>query len=225
MRGRLGRFDEARAAGERSVAIARAQSDRRVGGCGEIYLSVIALMDARPLDAETLARAALQTLADIPPLVPAALAALARALLVQNRRDEALASATSAHDLLESAGWVEDGESLIRLVYAECLLAAGSAARATDALHRAVHRLDERASAIEKPEWRAAFLNLPDHARTLELAASTPPRSAWPSARTIASSTSSISSTISVLVNRRHADPAFGQVGGPPLVTDIPSTS
>jgi hypothetical protein len=145
-----------------------------VGGCAEVYLSGIALLDNRPLDAETRARAALEKLADVPPLVPAALAALARALLAQGRRDEALTSATKAHDLLESAGWVEDGESLIRLVHAECLLAAGYRAPAADVLYKAVHRLDERAGAIEKPEWRAAFLSLPDHARTLELAAQYP---------------------------------------------------
>jgi serine/threonine protein kinase/tetratricopeptide (TPR) repeat protein len=169
-RAHLGRLDDARAAAERSAAIARDQHDRRVGGCAEIYLSGIALLDKRPLDAETRARAALDTLANVPPLLPAARAALARALLAQGRRDEALTSAGAAHALLESAGWVEDGEALIRVVYAECLIAAGSKSHAAQVLHKAVQRLDDRAAAIEKPEWRAAFLSLPEHARTLELA-------------------------------------------------------
>ncbi|HXU81627.1 MAG TPA: hypothetical protein VN914_09530, partial [Polyangia bacterium] len=117
----------------------------------------------------------LATLVNLPPLKPAALAALARALLAQNRRDEAVAASSEAHSLLESAGWVEDGEALIRLVYAECLIAAGSKAAAAHVLDKAVHRLDDRAAAIEKPEWRAAFLRLPEHARTLELAAAHTP--------------------------------------------------
>jgi len=175
VRANLGRLEEARAAGERAVAIAGEQSDTRIKGCEEIYLSGIALLSDRPLDAETNARSALTTLANVPPLRPAAMAALGRALLAQGRRDEALASATEAHSLLESAGWVEDGEALIRLVYAECLLAAGSKAAAAHVLDKAVHRLDDRAAAIEKPEWRAAFLRLPDHARTLELAAAHTP--------------------------------------------------
>jgi serine/threonine protein kinase/tetratricopeptide (TPR) repeat protein len=170
VRAHLGRLDDARAAGERSVTIAREQKDLRIVGCSEIWLSGIALLSDRPLDAESLARSALASLVDVPPYRPAALAALARALLTQGRRDEALAAATEAHGLLESAGWVEDGEALIRLVYAECLLAAGSKGTAAHVLDKAVHRLDDRAAAIEKPEWRAAFLRLPEHARTLELA-------------------------------------------------------
>jgi serine/threonine protein kinase/tetratricopeptide (TPR) repeat protein len=172
VRAYLGRLDEARAAGERAVAIAREQSDRRIGGCSEIYLSRIALLAARPLDAESLARSALETLAGISPLVPSALASLAVALLAQGRRDEALAAAARAHSLLEAAGSVEDGEAFIRLAYAECLLAAGSLAPAAATLHTAARRLEDRAASIEKPEWRAAFLHLPDHARTLSLAQS-----------------------------------------------------
>jgi eukaryotic-like serine/threonine-protein kinase len=174
VRGHLGRLDDARAAGERAVAIAREQKDARIEGCAQIYLSGIALLSNRPLDAESLARSALASLVDVPPLRPAALAALARALLSQGRRDEALSNATEAHGLLESAGWVEDGEALIRLVYAECLLAAGSRSPAAHVLDKAVHRLEDRAAAIEKPEWRTAFLRLPEHARTLELATSAP---------------------------------------------------
>jgi tetratricopeptide (TPR) repeat protein len=170
VRAHRGRLDDARAAGERALAIAREQKDSRIGGCVEIYLSGIALLSERPLDAERLARSALATLANVPPLRPAALAALARVLLAEGRRDEAVASATEAHRLLESAGWVEDGEALIRLVYAECLLAAGQKSAAVHVLDKALHRLEDRAAAIEKPEWRAAFLRLPEHARTLELA-------------------------------------------------------
>jgi tetratricopeptide (TPR) repeat protein len=175
VRAHLGRLDDARTAGERAANIARDQRDARIGGCAEVYLSGIALLSSRPLDAESLARSALATLADVPPLRPAALAALARALLAQGRRDEALSSATEAHGLLESAGWVEDGEALIRLVYAECLIAAGSKTSAAHVLDKATHRLDDRAAAIEKPEWREAFLRLPEHARTLELASKNTP--------------------------------------------------
>ena len=175
VRTHLGRLEDARIAGQRALTLAREQGDARISGCIEVYLSNIALLSDRPLDAEAHARSALTTLVNLPPLKPAALAALARALLAQARRDEALTSATEAHSLLEH-GWVEDGEALIRLVYAECLLAAGTKSSAAHVLDKAVQRLEERAAAIEKPEWRAAFLRLPEHARTLELASShTPP--------------------------------------------------
>jgi hypothetical protein len=70
---------------------------------------------------------------------------------------------------------VEDGEALVRLVYAEALAAAGEARAAADVLARAAHRLHERGRTPSRgPEWRREQLPSaasPMHARTLALAA------------------------------------------------------
>ncbi len=66
------------------------------------------------------------------------------------------------------------GESLVRLVCAETFAASGEMALGRRVLERACARLEERAAALGKPEWRASFLQrLPDNARTVGL------RSQW----------------------------------------------
>jgi hypothetical protein len=134
-------------------------------------MSMFSSMAGKPADGEAHARTAIAALQEVPPVLPAALAALARALLAQGRLDDALAAARDAHVRLESAGHVEDGEALIRLVYGECLIATGDTDNARAVLAKAAQRLEERARPIDKPEWRAAFFALPDHARTIALAA------------------------------------------------------
>jgi hypothetical protein len=105
------------------------------------------------------------------PLQPAARAALARAVLAAGRVDEALGHARAANELLATIGHVEDYESLVRLVLAEALSAAGEAEPARAALRAAHVRLMARAGQIANPSWRAAFLTrLLDNARTVRLA-------------------------------------------------------
>jgi hypothetical protein len=103
--------------------------------------------------------------------VPAALAALARAVLRQGRIDEAVAFAEQARDGLEALGYVEDCEGLVRLAIVEALDARGDKIAAAAAVQVARARLAERAAAIQSNEWRASFLSrIPEHAQTLELA-------------------------------------------------------
>jgi eukaryotic-like serine/threonine-protein kinase len=166
----LGRMEDARETGERARVLARQQGDPRVEGTAELYLSWTAGFAGRAADAEKHARAAVDLLADVRPLLPAAIAALARALLAQGRTDEALDHARRAHQQLEEVGTVEDGEASIRLIYAETLLAVGEVAAAREVMSKARRRLDERAAAIDKVEWRQAFFQqLPDNVRTLEV--------------------------------------------------------
>ncbi|WP_199694098.1 hypothetical protein, partial [Sorangium cellulosum] len=73
---------------------------------------------------------------------------------------------------LDSLGGLEEGESMIRLVYAEALAANGEPGRASVAIASARDKLLERAASVRDAEWRRRFLShVPDNARTLELAA------------------------------------------------------
>jgi tetratricopeptide (TPR) repeat protein len=165
-----GKTGEARAMGERALALARKQEDPRCAGATEIYLALVESRDGAPSAAEVHARAAVALLDGVPTALPLALAELARALLAQGKVREALAEARRAHELLDAVGRVEDGEATIRLVYAEALAAAGARAAAREVLAAASARLESRAAGIARSEWRAKFLTrLRDHARTAEL--------------------------------------------------------
>jgi tetratricopeptide (TPR) repeat protein len=166
-----GRLDEARRLEEQARAHFRRHGSTRMEGCSGTYLAQIALLSGDPADAEQRARAAAEQLAVAPPLRALAMAVLARALLQQGRAPEALAAAEEAFAVLEaSGGALEEGESLVRLVHAEALAAAGRRAEALAALAAAKARLLERADAIRDPAWRESFLaNVPENARTLAL--------------------------------------------------------
>jgi eukaryotic-like serine/threonine-protein kinase len=166
------RLYEARTCAERALNLARKQGDRRFEGAALLSLAMIAHSDLDSARAKTLAGEAVEALQQVPPALPLALSVLSRALLGSGRVAEALDNARSANVLLEALGRVEDGEASVRLVYAEALAAAGRWEEARQVLDRAVNRLEERAAAISKPEWRASFLSrLPDHARTVALRA------------------------------------------------------
>ena len=164
-----GRLGEARRLTMQALNYARKQGDLRWEGAAQLYLSTISFMAGEHQGSEQRARSA----ADIVslPLQPSALAAIARALLAQDRRAEALEYARKASDLLAATGHVEEYESLVRLMLAEALGAAGDRDGARAALRAAMTRLQDRAVQIGNLEWRVSFLTvLPDNARTLALA-------------------------------------------------------
>ena len=102
---------------------------------------------------------------------PFARAIEARVELSSGRPTEALAAARAAHAFLSGPGLVEEGETEIRLVYAEALAATGDRTGAKTAIGEARRRLLERAAGIGSAELRERFLaRVPDHRRTLELA-------------------------------------------------------
>jgi hypothetical protein len=73
--------------------------------------------------------------------------------------------------LLDQPGMVEEGESLVRLVHAEALRAAGRQGDFVAATAAARAALQARAAKISDPEWRRRFLTaVPDNARTIALA-------------------------------------------------------
>jgi tetratricopeptide (TPR) repeat protein len=166
-----GRLVEARAAAEKALSLAIAQGDSRLGGVIEGYLSLIAHLSGDDAVAEARARGAMRTLEKVPPLLPAAQAALARSLLHQGRLHDALTLAMEAHHRIEVDGPPEDGEALVRLTLVQCLLASEQLEAAREPLRRAEARLEERAASVDDPDLRSAFLHrIPDHRQTLALA-------------------------------------------------------
>ncbi|HVU50567.1 MAG TPA: protein kinase [Polyangia bacterium] len=164
-----GRLDEARRVLTTALEFGRKQGDQRLEGAALLYLSTVQYLAGDLRDSESRARMASEILPT--PLQPAALAALARAVLAAGRVKEALQHARMANELLATIGHVEDYESLVRLVLAEALAAAGEVEPARAALRAAHDRLMARAEQIANADWRAAFLtrNL-DNARTVRVA-------------------------------------------------------
>jgi tetratricopeptide (TPR) repeat protein len=134
--------------------------------------------------AEREARAALAV--DPPPPIRAhALATLAEVLLRRGDHAAALAAAREAIDLLDTLGALEEGEALVRLIYAEALHASADRRAASAILDARDHLLD-RAAKIRDPILRRSFLErVPENARTIacarEWAAEPPQASAAPS--------------------------------------------
>ncbi len=163
------RWDEARAVAVEAVEAFRAQGHRRMEAGALIYLALMLGMSGDLEAAEREARAALAV--DPPPPIRAhALATLAEALLRRGDAESALTAAREATDLLDTLGTLEEGEPLVRLVYAEVLHAAGDRRAASAILVARDHLLD-RAAKIRDPILRRSFLErVPENARTLAFA-------------------------------------------------------
>jgi tetratricopeptide (TPR) repeat protein len=164
-----GRVDEGRAAEGDALEVYALKNPRMEGAC-RIYLALIARLQRDLEEAEHQARAAVERLHVAPPLLCYALAALADVLLARGDVTGAVDSADRAHALLEQLGSIDAGESLVRLVRAETLAAAGREDAARDAVASARDRLMARADRIGDPEVRRSFLDeVPENARTLAL--------------------------------------------------------
>ena len=166
---------EARRIELRAAEEFRKLGDPRMEGVSRLYLAKIAFQSGDIEHAEHEAQAAASALEVAPPLRAVALAMLARVLIGRASLPEALAAAGEAHAILESLGGIEEGESLVRLVYAEAFQASGDAAAFKSAIESARERLMVRAMKISDSAWRERFLRgVPDNARTLELAGTIP---------------------------------------------------
>jgi tetratricopeptide (TPR) repeat protein len=167
----VGRLEEALRHEREALEGFRSLGNLRIEGLSQAYLARIALLSGDAVAAEREARAAAALLEVAPPLRACALALLARALLSQGRAGEALPPAEEAHAELQRAGTLEEGEALVRLVYAEALEAAGRLRDAGEARASARTWLLERAARISDPAWRERFLTqVPDHAAILATA-------------------------------------------------------
>ncbi|WP_437995654.1 protein kinase [Sorangium sp. So ce185] len=166
-----GQLAEARSLAESAAASCRQAGLVRMELSARCYLAKISLAAGEFEAAEGEARAAAASSQSAPTLGVQAYAVLARALLGLGRVDEAVTTAAEANSVLESFGTLEEGESLVRLTYAEALDASGRRAEAMAAIASARAALLARADKLSDPTWRERFLrDVPDNARTLELA-------------------------------------------------------
>lgn len=154
-----GRSEEARALATEAV-----EGDPRTRRpIARVYLAAT-LLAADPTAAEIEARAALEAFAASPAARPLAQATLAEVLLARGEDEEAVRLAREAMAALVTLGEIEEGEGIVRLVYARAL-AAMSDPEALAAAKSAVARLQARANRIGDPTLRASFLErVPEHA-------------------------------------------------------------
>jgi tetratricopeptide (TPR) repeat protein len=147
------------------------QGDPRLEGMARIYLAEILIAAGDFAGGAQEASAAVGVLAVAPSPQVAALGALARARLGGGDLAGGLAAAREAHAALERMGEIEEGESMVRLTYAEALAAAGEHEQAHAALATARQRLLTRADRVADLGWRHRFLHgVPINARILALA-------------------------------------------------------
>lgn len=147
-----------------------AAGDRRFEASARTHLSLILLASGDEAGALREAKGAVEL---TPPNAPSrvfALAVLARAQLVHERPMAALEAAEQAMELLEPLGGVEEGESLVRLVFAEAKRRTGDLEGAASAIAAARSRLHARATLVEDLAFRQSFLrDVPENAQTLRL--------------------------------------------------------
>ena len=148
------------------------QGDVRIETATRVYLSLI-LAELGDLTGSTEeAHNAVTIAAASSPIMAYALAALAAVLIKMGRHGEARGHAEAAYRLLTSLGGIDDGDTFVRLVFAESAMAHGDREAARRAITSARDRILERAARIRVPEWRESFLaEVPENARTLALAA------------------------------------------------------
>ncbi|WP_437682582.1 serine/threonine-protein kinase [Sorangium sp. So ce131] len=174
---RAGKLDEAQLVERRAAEAFQQRGDLRMEGVARTYLATIALRSGDPAAAEREARAAEAALHVAPRLRAPAVAVRARALLAQGDVAAALAAAQAAFGELTALGSLEEGESLVRLAYAEALAASGAGAEAAAALAEARASLLARAQRIADPRRRERFLTaVPENARLLAGATASDPR-------------------------------------------------
>jgi eukaryotic-like serine/threonine-protein kinase len=171
LRARLGDTKSAVELGDAAIEAFVAQGDRRMEGAARLYRAVFLTMDKQLDQAEQETQAAIEAFGLTPPLRAYALAVLGRIRLTGTTPREAEGPAREAMVVLDELGGVEEGESYVRLTFAEALEAAGDREGAREAIATARVRIMERAAMIHDLQWKESFLKLVrENARTLELA-------------------------------------------------------
>jgi len=163
---------EAERLARQAVATLGARGESRAQGVAACYLAEIMLSVGRFEEAAVQAERAAAGLAASPSERALALATLARARLGMGKAYEASVAAHEAYyGALESLGTMGECETVVRLAYAECLLAAGDIEAAHLVLLRARERLHLRATGLRPRCDRNAFsANVPYNCETLRLA-------------------------------------------------------
>ncbi|WP_437693236.1 serine/threonine-protein kinase [Sorangium sp. So ce176] len=172
--GQLGKLDEAQLVERRAVEAFQQRGDLRMEGVARTYLAKIALLAGDAATAEREALAAEAALHVAPRLRAPAVAVRARALLAAGEVPAALGAARAAFGELAALGSLEEGESLVRLAYAEALAASGAHREAAAVFAEARESLLARADRIADPRRRERFLTaVPENARIVRGAAAT----------------------------------------------------
>lgn len=159
---RLGKVAESITTLEDAVSRCNAQSSRRLLGCAHAYLALARVRSGDLAGAADAARSAIRDTRDHPPARATALAALATVHLARAEPAEALRAANRAMAQLQLLGDLSEGESLVRVTYAEALRAAGQPRAAAEAIRAAQQRVEVRAKALVDPRFRACFLSRED---------------------------------------------------------------
>jgi tetratricopeptide (TPR) repeat protein len=166
-----GRIKEARAALRAAAALADKHGNSWVSGQTDLVYSELAHGTGEFADAEAQALRAISNLSSSPGARATGLAALARAMLAQNRVSEALETAEEAMKVLEAIGTSKYRDSLVRLMLAEAKMATGDVDGAHRAIGDAWEQLQKRAEKISDATIRESFFTrVPDNAKTLTLA-------------------------------------------------------
>ena len=166
---RLGRLDEALDVESEALALAHEQRGPRIVGACLYYLSLIHHARGEFDDAERDAAESARICESVPPSRAEALAALAYARLAKGDGPGALAAAEESMQILREVGGIDEGEPIIRLVYAETLRAFGDRDASVRAITEAREHLDQRADKVSDSDARRTFLAAWENARTIAL--------------------------------------------------------
>ena len=163
---------EAERMARQAVATLGARGESREQGLATCYLAEIMLSIGRFEEAAVQAERAAASLSAAPAERALAFALLARARLGRGKVHEASVVAHEAYyGALESLGTMGECETVVRLAYAECLLAARDIEAAHGVLLRARERLLVRAAGLGPRCDRNAFCtSVPHNFETLRLA-------------------------------------------------------
>ena len=155
-----------------AVATLGGRGESREQGLATCYLAEILLSVGRFEEAAAQAEKAAASLSSAPAERALALALLARARLGRGKIHEASVAAHEAYyGALESLGGMGECETVVRLAYAECLLASRDLEAAHTVLLRARERLHVRAASLGPRCDRNAFCaSVPYNFETLRLA-------------------------------------------------------
>lgn len=168
---RLGQLDQALEVELTALEQCIRQGNVRSQVVARIYLASIYTSRGDVELARRSAETAVELADGIPALRAYALALLANLLLNQDRPTDGLKAARLAMGLLSKLEGVEEGESLIRLVYASAMAQTGNLNEMSRHIRDARERLRIRAERITDPRWRETFLrNVPENAQTLAFA-------------------------------------------------------
>lgn len=168
---RLGDTRTAVQRGDAAIAAFETQGDRRMEGAARLYRALFLAMDAQLDRAERETLDAIEAFGLTPPLRAYALSVLGRIRLTGSNPERAEPPAREAMSILDALGGVEEGESYVRLTFAEALEANGDHEAAREAIATARVRIMERAAMIHDAGWKESFIGrVGENARILELA-------------------------------------------------------